>query len=245
MATISQKSTGFQVQIRRRGYPNISKSFVTKKEAERWARRIESEMDAGSYLDRSEAENTTLGELLEKYLKEVSPLKKSYEVEARRIKRLLQEENLCAYKLTAFTSKILAGYRDKRLKEVTGSSVNRDLSIISHAICTGIREWGIHMTNPVTNIRKPKENASRTRRLSMEEEQQILEQLAFRERAEDGTFQAGGTRNPWLKPIVEFALETGMRRGDIYQGISLKNQLNILNPCLLQTDQTNMLLVQV
>jgi len=43
-------------------------------------------MDRGTFVDRSEAESTTLGELIDRYLVEVTPLKKSAAKEERRLR---------------------------------------------------------------------------------------------------------------------------------------------------------------
>ena len=56
MATITKRATGYQAQIRRRGFPTVSKMFDTKREAEAWTRMNETQMDQGIYLDRSEAD---------------------------------------------------------------------------------------------------------------------------------------------------------------------------------------------
>lgn len=215
MAAISKRATGYQAQIRRRGYPTVSKMFASRRDAEAWARLQESEMDRGVYLDRTEAERTTLCDLLERYLSEVTPLKKSALSETTRIKRLLREEDLCCYKLTALTPRLLAEYRDRRLGEVSGSSVNRELSLLSHVLNTATREWELPISNPVKMIRKAKENRGRERRLSQAEEVRLLAQLELSSRTERGTFKAGGTQNPWVKAVVIFAIETGMRRGEI------------------------------
>lgn len=215
MAAISKRATGYQAQIRRRGYPTVSKMFATRRDAEAWARLQESEMDRGVYLDRTEAERTTLSDLLERYLSEVTPLKKSALSETTRIKRLLREEDLCCYKLTALTPRLLADYRDRRLGEVSGSSTNRELSLISHVLNTAIREWEFPIANPVRVIRKAKENPGRERRLTADEEARLLAQLECSSRTQRGMFGSGGMQNPWVKPIVLFALETGMRRGEI------------------------------
>ena len=48
----------WQAQVRRRGIKPVTKTFKTKLEASRWARLLESEIDRGVFLDRSEAERT-------------------------------------------------------------------------------------------------------------------------------------------------------------------------------------------
>jgi hypothetical protein len=68
---------GWQVAVRKKGYPPQYKTFRTRKEGEAWASVTESEMVRGVWRDRSEAESTTLKECLDRYLAEVTPKKKS------------------------------------------------------------------------------------------------------------------------------------------------------------------------
>lgn len=59
MANITKRGEyQFQALIRRKGYPSQTKTFESKKEAEAWARSIESAMDHCLFLDRREAEGT-------------------------------------------------------------------------------------------------------------------------------------------------------------------------------------------
>lgn len=76
MATITKRASGWQVKIRRRGYPSQSGTFDTRAWAEAWARKIESEMDDGRFVSRTEAEATTLAEALDRYAMEITPRKK-------------------------------------------------------------------------------------------------------------------------------------------------------------------------
>ena len=72
------------------GHPTQSKTFETRAAAEQWARKVEHEMDRGNFVSRVEAESTTLRELLERYLEEVTPLKKSAASESARIRAFLK-----------------------------------------------------------------------------------------------------------------------------------------------------------
>ena len=76
MAYISQRGIFCRAEIRRRGHKPVYRTFDTQKQAQQWARKIESEIDAGAYIDKSEAERTTLREALERYRKEVVPTKR-------------------------------------------------------------------------------------------------------------------------------------------------------------------------
>ena len=92
------------MRIRRRGYPAESRTFETKAAAERYARGIESEMDNGTFVSRAEAESTTLAELLERYLAEVTAAKKGAEPESYRIRALLRHDLAARIVATITTS---------------------------------------------------------------------------------------------------------------------------------------------
>lgn len=216
MASILPRSGGWQAQVRRRGRPPISRTFKTKADAEAWAWQMESEIARGVYRDRSQADRFSLGEILTRYAKEISPLKKSADAEANRIAFLLRDP-ITQLRLSDLRPADVAAFRDRRLQEVTGSTVIRDLTLISHAINIARKEWGITMDNPCSLIRRPKENKPRKRRLSPKEEQLLLAELELSQRTPDGTWLPGGCRNPWMKPLVILAIETAMRRGELLQ----------------------------
>jgi hypothetical protein len=115
MAAIRKRSGGWQARVQRKGFNEKSKTFINKNDAIAWARLIESEMDRGLYLNRTEAENTTLGELLNRYLLEVTPQKKGATVETYRIKAWLKSD-LAKRHLSTLKAADFALWRDKRIK---------------------------------------------------------------------------------------------------------------------------------
>lgn len=225
MATIIKRGDlQWQAKIRRKGYPSQSRTFELKADAEAWARDVEREMDRGAFLDRTEAEKNTFGEILKRYKREITPSKKSASIEEVIIDNLLKTD-LSKLKMTALSGSALAEWRDDRLGEVSGSTVNREIDVISSVINLARKEWGIHIENPVTLIRRPPKGKARERRLVVDEEKRLLDALEETPRREDGTFEKGA-RNPWLKPVVELAIETAMRRGELlsleWQHVDLK-----------------------
>jgi hypothetical protein len=66
----------FQARVNRKGWPVQTKTFNEKSEAQAWVRLIESEMDRGIFVSRTEAESTTLLQAVDRYLVEVTPTKK-------------------------------------------------------------------------------------------------------------------------------------------------------------------------
>ncbi|MGC9156555.1 MAG: site-specific integrase, partial [Ferrimicrobium sp.] len=59
---------GWQAIIRKRGFPSQTKTFRTKRDAESWAKIIESEMVRGVFIQRNDAERTLLSDALSRYM---------------------------------------------------------------------------------------------------------------------------------------------------------------------------------
>lgn len=229
MATIIKRGDKWQAKVRRDGYPGTSKTFTTKRDAEAWATQQESEMDRGAWRDRSSADSTTLHKLLERYLADVVPAKRGADVEKLRIKTLMGDK-VTLHKLSALSPLVLSEWIEKRLNAgVSGSTVNRELNIISACINWGRKRLMIQVENPVAGIIRPQNNKARERRLEEGEEERLLAELNVTPR-EKGKFT--GMQNPWIKPLVLLALETAMRRGELltleWANVDLKKRVAML-----------------
>ncbi len=213
MATITPRfddqnvRIGWQARIRKKGYPAQVKTFRSKSEAERWARSIENEIDRGMFVQRTEAENTTLAQLLDRYQKEVTSTKRGAPQESSHLK-IIRQHPLSQRFVAAIFPKDLAQYRDDRLKVVSPSTVNRELNVLSHVFTVALQDWGIPFPsgNPVQNTRRPKVNDKRDRRLTGDEETRLMEAARAAEK-ENGSMP--------IASIIGLALETAMRRGEI------------------------------
>lgn len=156
MAYIAQRGAYWRAEVRRRGFKPTYRTFDTRLLAQQWARKIESEMDAGIYIDRSEAERTTLREALERYRQEIVPSKRHPTQENGRIQRWLATE--LAYRgITSLRGVDFARYRDARRGEGKAENTIRlELQLLSHLFETARKEWGMEgLANPLKNIRKP------------------------------------------------------------------------------------------
>ena len=131
-----------------------------------WARSIEVEMDKGIFVSRAEAESTTLKELLERYLDEITPLKKGAASETNRLKVLMRLP-LARRFIAGIRGMDIARFRDGRLHKVTLSTVKRELVLLGHAFEIARKEWGIYIYNPVRDIKLPPENRPRNHRLGL------------------------------------------------------------------------------
>ena len=217
----------WRAKVRRKGFPEQSRTFTYKEDAEKWVRTVESELETKGFIDRREAEKNTLAAILKRYQQEITPGKKSAAIESVKIDVLLRDAALVGLKMTAITSTEVARWRDRRLKEVTGGTVNREIDVLSTVFNHARREWGIHVENPIPLVKRPEKARARDRRLSHEEESYLLAALTGGVRQQDGTFTKGA-RNPWLLPLVRLALETAMRRGELlalqWENVDLKRR---------------------
>ena len=197
MASIRKRNGKWRVQVRRVNCKSITKTFTLKKYAERWARDMEQKLDRQELrIDHQEA---TLRDLVDRYLTEVSPLKKSYEIEKVVLKSFLREKfvDLSIYRIT---SEHFAKFRDQRLQKIKPATFVRQIGIIKHLFNTAIIEWNFDIKNPINSIRKPIIRNRRNRRLTEREYQQLVN---------------GNYPHQILRQIIIIALETGMRRGEI------------------------------
>ncbi|MGF6723016.1 integrase [Paraburkholderia sp. GAS41] len=203
MGTIQKRPNGsYSAKIRRHGYPPQSRTFTTKKDAQRWLSDTESAMSRECFVDATAARQTLLKDTLARYATEESPSHKGAAEEIIRL-QAMQRDPMASYSLATVKPRIIAAWRDRRLLKVSGSTVNREMNLL-HAVFEAARkDWGIAMPcNPVAGVRRPRSNPARERRLSIAEQSVLL--CACRQ-----------ARVTWLAPIVELAIHTGMRQGEV------------------------------
>jgi integrase len=203
MASLRQHGKGWQARVRRQGYPDITKSFQSRQDAERWARALESEMDKGQFISIDEAQRSTLGDLIARYLVEITPTMKGATEDTIRLKAIMRR-SIASWSMANLSAARVAVFRDERLKEVSAGTVIRELAYLSSIINHARREWGINVPNPVQMVRKPQSPPSRGRVLASEEVSKLLQAL-----------EPTGRRSHWTRPAVQLALATAMRRGEL------------------------------
>lgn len=206
---------GWQAKVRRKGYPTQSKVFRIKREAEAWARSIESEMDRGNFAPRGEAEKTTLGECFKRYLTEVTPRKKAGRGQngergfiAQWLKRPLSQRMMSSIRTVDVSTVI----REMESENKSPATIRLHLAVLSHLFNVAKDNWGMEsLDNPVSRVHKPKLPGGRERRLRPSEMGALC-----------------GAVNLNFACLIALALETAMRREEIASlkaiDIDLKNR---------------------
>jgi integrase len=201
----------WRCQVRRKGYPSLSKTFDKRAKAIAWGEWAERELLAGRAasdilrIDGGHADSQTLapattytvGDLLLRYLSEVSPQKKSGNDDKARVRHLLARFG----KLSAdsLTGKALKEYKTLRLRGASASTVSHELAILHRAYVLARDEWDVPLTGKIPRTSRPRKPNGRARRVSAEEMNRIL----------------AATESYELRIIARFAVETSMRRGEI------------------------------
>ena len=203
MATFRNRSGKWQARVQIQGHAALSKTFINKVDAERWAKQIEVEMQKGSYTNLVLAERTTFAEIIERYIAEVLPTMRGGKADHIRLKALARRP-IAKLKMVSLTSQKIAQHRDERLKEIAPATVIRELSYFSSIITYARKEWGININNPVALVARPKNPQGRSRILDAAETNALFEAL-----------RPTGRRSIWMLPLVRLALETAMRRSEL------------------------------
>ena len=200
MATFRKRGGKWQAIVRHKNIGTASRSFHTKQAAIKWVISIQEQLEAGTF-GTLRPTHVTLGELLERYCSEVTPVKRGATTELRRLHRLIRDP-VSSLKVSQLTSQAVAAFRDRRVLDGR-RTCHYDLILIRHCLKIAMNEWGLMMSsNPVDRVKMPPSSPARNRRL------------------EDGEFErleeaAKQTKNPHIWPVIVFAIETGMRRGEI------------------------------
>ncbi len=92
MATIRKRGSRYNVQIRKEGYPSVTKTFTHLSVARKWANSIEADMERRIHV--GVPDQTTVGELLKRYQRQISPSHKGQQVEAYRLGTLKEETRI-------------------------------------------------------------------------------------------------------------------------------------------------------
>ena len=200
---LSQLETSFQLRVRRKGVKVQYITFDTWEEAEQARLHIEASLSVSIVRDYAAATQTTLRDLMQRYLEEIVPKHKGADVETSRLHRMMRDEAFVDKKLAALTTEDLQDFIYDRLTEVAPATVDRDIDMISQVLHYADDVWRIAASvSPLKGLKRPRYYNERDRRLSAEEEERLLA-------------AARADENPYVEPSIILALETAMRRGEL------------------------------
>jgi integrase len=193
---------------RKKGMPSVSQVFETWEEAWSWYEAKADEFrQRGTISDKRESERTTLAEAMDMWLgSSEAQGKRGIEQIRKRVSRL-KTEPFADYFLSSVTLVDMQRWIDRREKEGKApTTITNELSVISNTFQYVNRQPGFEgLGNPARGVRKPRSRPGRDVRLTDEDEARLIE-----------TIQNRRVRSThWLRPMVELAILSGMRQGEL------------------------------
>ncbi|MCP4661278.1 MAG: site-specific integrase [bacterium] len=202
-----KRGVRYRALVRMKGSPAQSRTFATKTRAQTWARGMEAAIDEGRALPGAEAQRRTVGELIERYIRDVLPSRPERDRDrvAKQLRFFL--EHLGTFHLMDLTPDRIAECRDRLARgdspsgrPLSAGTQNRYLAALSHACTVAVKEWRWLTENPVRHVRRPREPRGRVRFLSDDERNRLLEACAVDDR---------------LLFLVVMAIATAARQGEL------------------------------
>ena len=206
LATIINRDGKFYVRVRKANFKPENRTFDTRTAAKQWALQTEAAMANGSWISDREARITNLDSLFRRYIVEihgVKPFGKSKLATVRSTGRRVGH-----VRLSDLTPEFVLSYSKQRASEVAPSTLNQELTYFAQAIDVARTLWNAPLNdNPVraamgvmSQLDMIQGSRKRNRRPTDHELQTLLD-LA---------------RSSWIKPMIEIAVETGLRQSEIH-----------------------------
>ena len=202
MATLRRRMGKWEVRVRRYNNKTISKTFIQKEDANKWARETETQIEKGLYEDLSQANSITLNELMQTYYRDITVTKLGCTQEKYKIDKLCRQ-HIAKLKLAKLTPIQIRKFQDQCLLIYNPSTTNKYITLISVAIKHARTMLGIYLpSNPCDFIKRLKEPEFKVDIIEPEEEKLLL-------------IEAERSKANWLKLAIMLGVDCGMRRGEI------------------------------
>jgi site-specific recombinase XerD len=207
----------------RRNGRKIQKSLETpdKMLAKDIEATIRKEIIEEKYFDKPIGHNKTFKQLTEKFMREYAPkrsinMQKSYSASLKHLIPFFGDLTLLS-----ISRKKISRYKVLRRDEgAKPATINRELAMFSKAFNLAVDEWEWLKDKPFPKISKEEENNERDRWLTKDEERELLENCP-----------------KWLREIVVFALNTGLRQDEL---LSIEwSRVNLLRKTVLINNTKN------
>jgi integrase len=189
-----------------------STETANKKLAEKIYAKTLAQVAEGKWFQKPQGENITFREMMQRY--ESEKFSEMASSGKRGCKSYLNGlvEFFGDYNITEITPRIINQFKlQRKAQGRKPATINRQLTIMSSAYNVAIREWEWLDNNPLKRVSSEKVNDARDRWLTYDEEAMLIAACPS-----------------WLREIVLFALNTGMRQGEIlsltFKGVDLSRR---------------------
>jgi len=201
MASIQKRNGSYRVRIKRAGQSTLSQSFSTRNEALQWVKETQAKVDLGLYEAPPVKSLTSFSEAAVCYRDTHSIHKKIVRSETYRLNILIKRWG--DLPIGQVNKAAILELRDELLSNGrSGDTVNHYFNTISKLFQMLNDEWDLPIPNPIKGIKRMPPSQGRSKRANESVEQLLLstcQKLNF----------------SILGSIIKFAIQTGMRRGEI------------------------------
>lgn len=206
-------TTAYRVDIRLKGHPAERATFKRLTDAKKWAQNTESAIRDGRYFKTRESQKHTLADLIDIYIADQLPGKKTGKKTAAQL--MWWRCELGNYLLSDITPGRVTEGKKKLLSGITRSgttrtpaTTNRYLAALSVCLSYAVKDMGWLEDSPMRKVRKLKEPRGRIRFLSEDEGDTEGERTRLLRACKESD-------NPYLYPVVVLALSSGARSSEI------------------------------
>ena len=203
MSSIQKRGLTFRVRITRQGKSTLSGTFYSRNEALQWAKDIEAKLYLGIYEEITPkiAKNISFREAAQHYLKTHSIHKKIVRCETSRLKILI--ERWGDIPVEQINKAAILELRDDLLSlGRSGETINHYFNTLSKLFQMLVGDWDLVIANPIKGIKRMPPSHGRSKRVTSDIEKILLN-------------SCNAISLSLLSSIIKFAIQTGMRRGEI------------------------------
>jgi len=203
MASIQKRGLTYRVRITRQGKSTLCATFYSRLEALTWAKETEAKLHLGIFeeITPKVARNISFREAAQHYMETHSIHKKIVRCETSRLKILskrwgdLPVEQINKAAILELRDDLLSRGR-------SGETINHYFNTLSKLFQMLVGDWDLIIANPIKGIKRMPPSAGRSKRVTIEIEELLLD-------------SCNALSLTLLPSILSFAIETGMRRGEI------------------------------
>ena len=201
MGCVRKRGKSWNAQVRISGWRSFTKTFKTKLDATEWVVNFEKELRSKP-IPEKDVKNLKLKDLFNKYKLETLPKLKSYKIVCYKLD-VLSRSWLGDIKVINLTKRHLEQFCADRKLIVKDGTIKSELMLIKRVFKIAIDKWNYGIPFNVFNgLDIPSPHKPRTRRLVSNELSDLIS-------------NAEKQRNKYISTIIQFAVETGMRRSEI------------------------------
>lgn len=203
MATIRKRGAQYHVQIRRKKFAIQTKSFTSNAAAKAWARRIETSMDDGSWIDTRETRSVLINGIVDALI--LSYERFNIPVAAPKLSSLRQiADHFQGVSIHDLLVEDVLLFAAARRSKVGASTLQKQMYYFRQAVKNSrikVQEDVVQIA--IDELIKKKiilSSVWRDRRLNDHEYKLIIREA----------------KNHWVRHAIDIALESGLRQGEIH-----------------------------